>query len=126
MVNDLNGVVGCYVGKEQARIEEEIRQFSERQYEKLNNLKEKAMKERDALVRNAIKESLDLPPPTPKVAAAIQKVTSHHDDDVMLMFPFEEFDQPCDSDDDEIDEDDGDDCVINLTAVIFLQVIFLK
>lgn len=108
-VNDLNGVASCYIGKEQARIEEEIRKFSEQQYEQLNNLKEKAMKERETLVRNAIKESLDLDaPPTPKSPLPPpQKVTSH-DDDVMLMFPFEEpFEQPK-----SVTSDDSDDDVI--------------
>lgn len=106
-VHDLNGVASCYIARQQARIEEEIRQFSEQQYEQLNNLKEKAMKERETLVRNAIKESLDLDPPTPESPhPAPRTVTSHDHDDVMLMFPFEEFDRPKSATSDSEDDDD--------------------
>ncbi|XP_050306083.1 uncharacterized protein LOC126743153 [Anthonomus grandis grandis] len=72
-IRDLNDVMTEVIRKEQAAVEERIKKYSDEQYEQLNILKDKAYKEREALVKtiqNAAKESNpegDLSPKSPKL-----------------------------------------------------------
>lgn len=51
VIKDINDVITTYIRIEQAAVEERIRKYSDEQYELLNVLKDKAYKEREALVR---------------------------------------------------------------------------
>lgn len=51
VIKDVNDVFTNYIRKEQAAVEERVKKYSDEQYELLNALKDKAYKEREALVR---------------------------------------------------------------------------
>ncbi|XP_030748874.1 uncharacterized protein LOC115876967 [Sitophilus oryzae] len=60
ILESINDVVTNYIRKEEVSVEEKIRKFTEEEYERLNDAKNKAFKERAALVRiiqNAAKEA---------------------------------------------------------------------
>ncbi|KAL1505867.1 hypothetical protein ABEB36_005325 [Hypothenemus hampei] len=58
-IKEFNEIVSSYIRKEQAVVEEKIKKFSDDQYELLNLLKDKAYKEREALVRIVQKASTE-------------------------------------------------------------------
>ncbi|CAG9764597.1 unnamed protein product [Ceutorhynchus assimilis] len=79
-LKDLNDIVTECIRKEQVAVEERIKKYSDEQYELLNILKDKAYKEREALVRvvqNAARENGtdDLSPKSPKAFGNLSSVS---------------------------------------------------
>ncbi|ERL88574.1 uncharacterized protein LOC109537631 [Dendroctonus ponderosae] len=72
IIKDVNDVFTNYIREEQAAVEERVKKYSDEQYELLNGLKDKAYKEREALVRIIQKAAIegaliqDLSPKSPK------------------------------------------------------------